>query len=340
MSRDDNSSYEDTTVLPSEIAIPRLIRFWIILLVYIPSVICSLFIFYNFIVHGTLRQALHNHVIVLLLLINFIVQLTSIPWTLNYYRSGYVWPQNSIFCLTWSFIDEALYITTTILFSWATIERHLLIFHDHLLSTKYKLFFFHYLPVVIILLYCICYNTIVIIFPPCENTYDYSQLTCGDPLCYYEFVSAAMWDVILNDIIPTIIIICCSITLLLRVVYQKFRMHRQIRWRNHRKMTIQMLAISALYLVIYMPNMLLEFIHLCGITEEVGADFMLYAEFCEYYGHLLLPFVCAISMPELRRHIHKIIPYSRQQTRAVGPQVLTLSRHVVGPPLTARVIVS
>ncbi|CAF3425032.1 unnamed protein product [Rotaria sp. Silwood2] len=165
----DTSSYEDATVLPSEIAIPRVARFWIILLVYIPSVICSLFILYNFIVQRTLRQALHNHVIALLLFVNFIAQLTNIPGTLNYYRLGYVWPPKFLFCLTWIFINEAFYILTTILFAWATIERHILIFHDKLLSTKYKFIFFHYLPVVIVFLYCICYNTIVIIFSPCEN---------------------------------------------------------------------------------------------------------------------------------------------------------------------------
>ncbi|CAF1537444.1 unnamed protein product, partial [Rotaria magnacalcarata] len=85
----------------------------------------------------TLRQALHNHVIALLLFINSIVQLTTIPWILNYYRLEHVWPQKPTFCLTWAFIDEALYITTTLLFAWATIERHILIFYDRLLSTKY-----------------------------------------------------------------------------------------------------------------------------------------------------------------------------------------------------------
>ncbi|CAF2701787.1 unnamed protein product [Rotaria sp. Silwood2] len=329
MLSEDNSSYEDTTVLLFEIAIPRLLRFWIILLFCIPSIICSLFIFYHFIVHPTLRPALHNHVIAVLLFINFIFQLTSILWSLNYYRLGNIWPKNSFFCVTWTFIDEAFYITTAILFAWATIERHILIFHDHLLSTKYKLIFFHYLPVAIILLYCICYSIIIVIFPPCENTYDYNQITCGNPICFYDIPSVAMWDVIVNDIIPTIVIIFCSIALLFRVFYQKYRIHQQIRWRHHRKITIQVLSISVLYLFIYIPNVLLEFIHLCGISEEVGADFTLYAEFFENYGNLLLPFVCTISMPELRKQIKKIVQYCRRQTRVVGPQRLALPRHVV-----------
>ncbi|CAF2844396.1 unnamed protein product [Rotaria sp. Silwood2] len=340
MSSDDNSSYENVSVLSSsDIAIPRLIRFWIILPFYIPSVVCSLFILYYFIVRRKFHQVLHYHAIILLIFINFIVQLTSIPWILNYYRLGKVWPQNSFFCLTWVFIDEALYITITILFAWITIERHIFIFHDQLLSTKYKFIFFHYLPIAIILLYSLCYSTIAVIVPPCENTFDYSQLVCGYPLCYYKVSSLAMWDVVVNHIIPTIIIIFCSILLLLHVLYQKFRMHRSIRWRNHRKMTIQVLLISVLYLVIYFPKILMEFIHRCGVPEEFGADLMLYAEFFVYYGNIFLPFVCVESMPELKKIIKKIFPYYRRQTRAIGPQTLALSPNAGGPQLHAKATV-
>ncbi|CAF4107286.1 unnamed protein product [Rotaria sordida] len=333
MSNEDNHSYEDTLELSFEIAIPYPVRFWIILLFYIPSLICSLFILYNFIVCRTLRQALCNHVIILLLFINLIVQLTGIPWILNYYHLGYVWPQNPSFCLTWIFIDEALYITTTLLFAWATIERHILIFHDQLVSTKYKIIFFHYLPTIIIILYCICYNVSVIIVPTCENRYDYTQIVCGYPLCYYEIHLVATWDIVANDIVPTIIIIFCSIALLLRVFYQKYQMRRPILWRRHRKMTIQLLSISLLYLVLYIPRMLMEFIYLCGVSEDFGANFMAYAEFFAYYGNFFLPFVCAGSMPELKSSVKKIFQCWRQQTRAVGPQ--TLSGRAVRPQTLA-----
>ena len=162
MSSKDNSSYENTSLLPSEIAIPCIVRFWIILLFYIPSLLCSFFVLYHFSFNRTLRQALHNHVIIIILFINLIVQLTSIPWILSYYHLGEVWLKTPSFCLTWSFIDEALYITTTLLFSWATIQRHILIFHNRLVVTKYQFIFFHYLPIVIILLYCISYNIIAV----------------------------------------------------------------------------------------------------------------------------------------------------------------------------------
>jgi hypothetical protein len=285
---------------------------------------------YHFIFNRTLRQALHNHVIIILLCINLIVQLTCIPWTLNYYRLGYVWPRTSSFCITWAFLNEALYITTTILFAWATIERHILIFHDRLVATKMKFILFHCLPIVIILVYCVCFNTIVVLFPPCKNKFEFTELLCGDPLCYLKVQSVAIWDVIVNDMIPTIIIIVCSITLLLRIMYQKYRMRQPIRWRNHRKMTIQLLSISVLYLVIYIPKLLMEFLHRCGVPEDVGASFMMYAEFTADYGSILLPFICAGSMPELKTKIKKIFLCWRRQMRAVGPQTLELAHRKDG----------
>jgi hypothetical protein len=330
MSSDDNNSGEDESSLPEEVAIPRIVRFWIILPLYIPSVICSLFVLYHFVVKQNLRNAIHNHVITLLLFINLIVQLTSIPWMLSYYCVGEVPFRTPLFCMIWMFIDEALYITITVLFAWATIERHILIFHYQLVATKNKFIFVHCFPIVLLLLYCLIYNIITIIAPPCNNEFYYTQFVCGYPLCYYERHLVAMWDVIVNDMIPTIIIIVCSITLLLRFLYQKTRMHQPIHWRKHRKMAIQLLSISALYLVIYIPEMLMEFIHLCGVNEDVGADFVLYAKFFMVYGNILLPFVCVGSMPELITKIKSICSCWRRQARIVGPETVTVSRQAIG----------
>ncbi len=69
----------------------------------------------------------------------------------------------------------------------------------------------------------------------------------------------------------------------------------------------------------------MEFIYRCGVSENVGASIMLYAEFFAYYGNLLLPFVCAGSMPGLKTKIKKIFPYWRRRTQAVGPEVFIVA---------------
>ena len=302
-----------------EISIPRLVRFWILLPFYIPSVICSLFVLSCLIFDRVLLKALYNHVIILLILINLIVQLTNLVWIMDYYRLGYVSIARESFCLTWLFTEEALFITTNHLFAWATIERHILIFHDRLLTNKTKRFLLHYLPLIIIIVYCMCYNIIAILLPPCENTFDYTEIVCGYPHCFYENKFLGIWDVIINDLVPIMIIIICSLTLLFRVIHQKYRMRRVLRWRDHRKMTIQLLSISLLYFIVYIPEMFMEFVYLCGVSEDIGAEFMMYAEFFTHYGTILLPFICAGSISELRKKIKRLCFWRHGQIQPAPP---------------------
>ncbi|CAF4888764.1 unnamed protein product, partial [Rotaria sp. Silwood1] len=65
--------------------------------------------------------------------------------------------------------------------------------------------------------------------------------------------------------------------------------------------------------------------------EEVGADLMHYADFFVYYGNLFLPFVCAGSMPELKKKIKNIFLNYRRRTQVIGPQTLALSPNAGGP---------
>jgi len=46
------------------------IKFWCILIVFIPSMICSLFTFYHFLFDGTLRKTVDNHAIIVVVFIN------------------------------------------------------------------------------------------------------------------------------------------------------------------------------------------------------------------------------------------------------------------------------
>jgi hypothetical protein len=50
----------------------RLAIFIILLILTIPSIICSLFIFYHFIRSRELRQRINNHIVLVLLIMTFI----------------------------------------------------------------------------------------------------------------------------------------------------------------------------------------------------------------------------------------------------------------------------
>jgi hypothetical protein len=68
-------------------------------------------------------------------------------------------------------------------------------------------------------------------------------------------------------------------------------------------MVIQLLSISSLYLIFYLPLLILEAAHLCGLPAEIGGDAQLYAYFFTYFISLLSPYVCLASLPEVWKKV-------------------------------------
>ena len=134
-----------------------------------------MFLLYHLFFNRTLRQALHNHVIIVLLIIALMCNLIDIPAYITYLSLGYVWISTSAFCNLWWFIDIGLFDMIAMLMAFATIERHILVFRRGWVSTQTKRFLLHYLPLTILIIYDTVFYLVVIIFPPCENVYDYSQ---------------------------------------------------------------------------------------------------------------------------------------------------------------------
>jgi len=248
------------------------------------------------------------------------------PWMLYYYKHPNDWQRSHIFCSIWRFIDWGLYITQSILFAWASIERHILIFHDGLVSTRNKRFFVHYLPLILLLSYCLIFYGIIYFFPTCENFFNNFDVVCISSCLLNDNAVLHMWEIIVHQILPTLIIIIFSIALLLRVLQQKHRIHQVIHWRKHRKMTIQLLSISLIYLVFSFPNTLMIFMHLCGLPEQIGAEADIYVGFFSYLVILLFPFVCILPLPELQNKIMKILHLQRRTT-SIHPEILVIKNN-------------
>jgi hypothetical protein len=124
----------------------NIVIFWSYLIFLVSSLICSLFRLYHLLFDRTLCSALHNHVIIIVLFIVILCEITIYPWMLYYYYHQSMLDVSNLSCTIRTFLDWDLYITQTFLVSWATIERHILIFHYKCLATKKKRFFFHYFP--------------------------------------------------------------------------------------------------------------------------------------------------------------------------------------------------
>ncbi|CAF0981158.1 unnamed protein product [Adineta steineri] len=316
MSSSDNSSgNNDDSFVDSEISIPRSIRFWIMLLFNIPSIICSFCVIIHIILDRTQRYALHNHAILLILILALPIQLMDINFYLVFYHYGSILPLKPIMCLLWWFADYGCYSGCIILMAWLAIERHILIFHDRWVSNRRGRFLFHYLPSISIVVYILLYYVISIFFVPCENNYVYTLPVCGTSPCHQSDGVLGIWDFIVNTTTPTLLESIASIGLVLRVQWQKRRLRQSNQWRKQRRMIIQLFLVSGLNLGLNLPLFILVFAHFSGLPPDYGAQPQLYFFFFGYFIFFLFPFASLSQFPNLRKKLtRKIVGIpSRQQ---------------------------
>ncbi|CAF0881651.1 unnamed protein product [Adineta ricciae] len=304
--------------------IPDEIKFSLFLIFYIPSTLCALFVLYHLLFDRTLRQALHNHVIIALLVICLLADGTLYPWMLYYYHNKNTWNRSMIFCTIWGFLDWSLYILHTMLFAWATVERHILIFHDRWVSTRKKRLIFHYFPLVFFPIYLFLFYFLVYFIPPCENYPDPASPVCMWP-CLYDSYTLSMYDYVVEQVLPTFTIVFCSITLLGRVLWQRVRTQRTIHWKKHRKMAIQVLCISLVYLLLLLPYATIYILRFyVGLSNPLLDEFSTSTAFTSYFIILLFPFVCAVSLPELQTKVTNLLLLRRR--RQIHPGMTLLVR--------------
>jgi phosphatidylglycerophosphate synthase len=135
-------------------------------------------------------------------------------------------------------------------------------------------------------------------------------------VCILEVKGIFMWETIVHQFLPNLIIIIASITLLIRVVWQKRRVNQPLHWRKHRKMTLQLFTIALLYLIFCCPNTVLILSYLFDYDMENFDQMKFYAEFFSYFLILLFPFVCLCSVHELYARLKRL--FQGRQRRVTG----------------------
>ncbi|CAF1487991.1 unnamed protein product [Adineta steineri] len=60
--------------------------------------------------------------------------MTVAPATMHVYLFNIVWSQTPTFCMIWKFLDSFIYASIAKLVAWASIERHIIIFHNKWVS--------------------------------------------------------------------------------------------------------------------------------------------------------------------------------------------------------------
>ncbi|CAF1031272.1 unnamed protein product [Adineta ricciae] len=302
---------------PYELRISVSTRFWLYLIPNISSIFCSLFVLYHFLFDRTLRQALNNHIMIVLLFIGLIYEVTSVPLMLNFYQNGDSWTFSPQFAHFWTFVDYLCYSMQIVGFAYASIERHILIFHSNWVSTRRRRFWIHYIPLTSVVIYQVAYYFWIILFPFCEEILRQSPFNGVPMSCALSNPVLYKYNTIAHQFLPVTLIIILNIALLFRVLWQKSRLNRSVEWRKQRKMTIQLLSASILYFIFMGPRTLFQFCRFLGLESNDILVLFYHSAFFANYIMFLFPFVCCGSIPKVGKRLARLM--CRKQRQVVVP---------------------
>lgn len=294
-------------------------KFVVMLIFEIPAIVLSVIILLYFAFNRPARSKLKNHGWLILLILNFFQLLVNLPMPMSYYYLSYTWPPSNSYCIWWRWCEFSLASIGLFLMAWISIERHLLIFHEHLiLQVRWTKWLYHFSPIIFCVLWAPLFFFIVIVISPvCTNSYNYNSFFCGSP-CYYGEKVLSQFEFIFDLFLPVLIITSANVTLVIRVIYGKIARQQAVNWRRHGKMVLQLWMISSLYMGFWLPATIKLF-----IQYTFDPSFMVDQEdtmqWTTYFIPLLLPLICLVAIPELLNKIKSIIRIRRPNRINVAP---------------------
>lgn len=132
-----------------------------------------------------------------------------------------------------------------------------------------------------------------------------SKPWCGG-VCFTLNSFEYLFDWIINNALLVCLILLLNIILLIRVIQQKNRIkqNRSI-WYKCRKLTIEMISISSIYLICFLPSGLIQILRILLNDYKFGENSL---HICFQYTFLLantlLPFVTLTFLADLRKKIN------------------------------------
>jgi hypothetical protein len=208
---------------------------------------------------------------------------------------------------------------------WISIERSLFIFHGNLYNTAKRRLFFHYLPLITIIIYVFFFYAVAIFIYPCKQQFDFTQPLCGFP-CYTNYANISLYDVIAHTGIPLLFSIMLDSTLIIRVMCRKrvgMQQHFGAQWSKYRKMVIQLLSISSLCLSCQIPFASILFLELVIVLPDLVSYIQtVYFYYLFWLLTLLLPIVCMACMTEVTNKLKNSFIQRTRRNMTVMPMTI------------------
>ncbi len=298
------------------------VKFLILLILQIPSIILYVFIFIYFITHRSILKTLQNQGLLILLLVNFLEASCDLPMVIHFYYFGRVKPATSAYCTWWTFFEYTLSVSSEFLMATISIQRHMLIFNSHILRVRKKRFLLYHLPLLLCVIYpMFLYLSLVVIYPCNGTLWDFTSNLCGLANCYLVYNPIlATFDWALDNGLSVIVIIVANVILVVRVVWRKRRRQQAISWKKQRRMTLQLLSISCLFIIAWLPNTIIAIIQEISASSSAAQIQSKYIFDLLYLVCLLIPWVSTGMISGFKKWIFERIYHPFTVHNAVVPR--------------------
>ncbi|UJR11624.1 hypothetical protein I4U23_015805 [Adineta vaga] len=276
------------------------IKYIIMQIFHIPSIICSIFTLTHLVLNRRLRLTLYNHTLLALLIISIFDSFLSHPFTLNYLRTGRATPATNAMCISWNFFNALCTTSIYWTMAWSSMERHLLIFRSSLFTTSRGRLLFHYMPVFLMAgIYPISSNVVIVLLYPCTHQFNMQSLFCGY-VCALRIPSVALFFRIAHNFIPVSILTSFTLMLIVRVLKQKRRVQNNLlNWRRHRRMFIQLLTLASLFLSLTSPSFIVGIVQNSCLPTFAASIQIAYFTLLIRFSTILMPFMCLYSLSDI-----------------------------------------
>ncbi|CAF1153549.1 unnamed protein product [Adineta steineri] len=300
----------------------RHVKFGILLILEIPSVLLTLMILIFFIAHRAVLRVRQNQGLFLLIIVNFIQVTFDLPMVIDFNRIGRVNPATPAYCSWWTFIEYTLNGAGEMLMATISIQRHVIVFQAHVFNNRWYRYLFHHIPLLFCIVYPVTLYLIIIIFAPCDGTqWDYTSNVCGLANCYMVYnPPLATYDWGVDNGLPIVVITIANVALLVRVIRQKLRRQGTVSWKKQRRMTVQLLSISLLYFIAWLPGIVVAVIQqlfIPGFLAEIQVEYIFYLT---YMICLFVPWVCLGLFPEFIKWIWSDVLHRTTPSNVIKPR--------------------
>ena len=287
----------------------RMITMVLLITFAVPSLICFSLVFYHFfrLRKTLLFDRINHHVILCILISDFLLIATELPFSLRFLSSGYV--STTKVCLFWIFWDYILEATSLFLTMYASVERYLLVFHKQLIM-KHKILF-HYIPLGFFCFYTFGLYTYLVLLFPCEGNYRYdlAAFVCGGA-CYLNAFVENIYDTIVDVMLPCFILLIFNLLVIGRVVLRRQRVSPLASvsntLRKNRRMILQLLAISLMALTTWMPWVIIILGQYWYGPSFAERFISIIVHYLPYFTSFASPFLALIGLPEIRQVFVKV----------------------------------